>query len=237
MVWWRAHRRRLTTLTLSFEQLKEWVCIELVPLAEPGAAHLEWADLRYEGDLDAYFQKVRTLYLYHAMPPRECQVLAARPFGQALVDRVRAAAAPLGSDGLPPTHWEAIVRSFVTETEASPTFQSWAKGTLEPVHRHAKLRQTQVVAEASDEEEEPEIPPDVPNGTREEEWVAMLYSGVVAGGGRELKIGKGASPCFVCGEASHSWGEMLQEKEGQVWCVRLGISLYAFLFDEISSRP
>ena len=219
MVWWRSHRRRLPRLTLSFDQLKEWLCIELVPMAEPGAAHLQWADLTFDGNLDTYFQKVRTLYRYHSMPPRECQVLAARPFGQALVERIRAAAVPMGSGGLPPTQWEAIVRSYVTETEANPTFQSWGRGTLEPVRRHARLRQSRLevceVGSDGDDESEPEMLPDVPKGTREEVWCAMLYSGIVVGGGKQLKIGEGSSPCFKCGKPDHGWIRCPMRKQGK----------------------
>ena len=56
---------------LSFEQLSEWVAMELYPLARPAEARQAWSDLRFEGDVDKYLGRVAELTLAYPIAARE----------------------------------------------------------------------------------------------------------------------------------------------------------------------
>ena len=222
---------------LSWSQFRELIKAELVPDAVVGTVSEGWSDLRYNGDLTLYFEKVRQMMLYNPLPPMDAQIMASRPFGQVLVQRIRSTMAQRGVTALPPPEWEQVVRSYVYETESAPGFHAWPQATLEPVFKNTKMRQavvspetdqsatslrqviTQVLREV-EEEEKPQLTPDVPQGIEEEEWdmqvavmraaLAMPLSRVPAN-----KIGKGPRPCFVCGSAEHSWVRCGQRKKGK----------------------
>ena len=187
--WWLAHYLRNPSRVLSFEQLLEWIQVELVPSADPASAQLEWACLTFDGDIERFFARVQELSIYNPLPAMTAQLLASRPFGQVLVSRVRAAVAQTGSRGLTRMEWEAIVRSYVLEQQALPTFQSWGTGNLEPSFRKTLMRT--VGATARDQK-----------GWQDDDWAELNATQSFVGPkteGRPLKIGKGPNPCFVCG--------------------------------------
>ena len=217
-VWWVSHQSRRPMLTLSWQQLRELIQSELVPSVERGSANAMWADLTYDGHLETFFTKVRTMSLYHPLPPKEIQIMASRPFGTIFVERVKGSVAQQGDRGLTIPQWESMVRAYVAEQEAHPHFHAWGRGGLEPLHRPPhKLRHAHFNEEHLDE---PELLNDIPGGMDEEEWtshVSCLFStfGTKPQGGIPLKIGKGVRPCFVCGQDGHSWVKCERRKKGK----------------------
>ena len=215
-VWWVAHQSRRPLTTFSWTQMRELIQAELVPSVEKGSINAAWADLVFDGQLNTFFEKVRTMSLYHPLPPKELQIMSSRPFGSAFVDRVKGSVAQNGTRGLTVPQWEAMVRAYVKEQESHPNFQAWGRGGLEPIHRtQPRLRQTCV-----DAHEEPSVLEDVPPNMDEEEWVthvAHLFSSVATSpaGGKPLRIGKGPRPCFVCGKDSHSWVRCERRRRGK----------------------
>ena len=217
-VWWVSHQSRRPLTTFSWMQMRELIQAELVPSVEKGSVNAAWADLVFDDRLDSFFDKVRTMSLYHPLPPKELQIMSSRPFGSAFVDRVKGSAAQNGTRGLIVPQWEAMVRAYVKEQEAYPNFQAWGRGGLEPVHRTLpRLRQACVETDVDDQ---PVIMEDIPPDMDEEEWVthiAHLFSSVATTpqGGKPLRIGKGPRPCFVCGKDTHSWVRCEKRRKGK----------------------
>ena len=223
-VWWVAHQSRRPLLTLSWPQLRELIQAELVPSVEKGSANAAWADLTFDGNIEAFFSRVRAMSLYHPLSPKELQIMASRPFGSLFVERVKGSSAQNGVRGLSVPQWEAMVRAYVKEQEAHPNFQAWGRGGLEPIHRAPNKLRTVCVPPPDMFDEEPQILEDVPMGMDEEEWtarIAHLYSSATPNpqGGRPLKIGRGPRPCFVCGSDAHSWIRCERKRRGKMWCV------------------
>ena len=104
--------------------MRELIQAELVPLVEKGSINAAWADLVFDGQLNTFFDKVRTMSLYHPLPPKELQIMSSRPFGSAFVDRVKGSVAQNGTRGLTVPQWEAMVRAYVKEQESHPNFQA-----------------------------------------------------------------------------------------------------------------
>ena len=134
--WWTAHCALRPRIVLSWKQLMELIRTEMVPEVAFGTLNDQWANLRYHGNLDLYFEKVRRLTACCPISPAEVQTRASRPFGQMMVEKVHSALAVRGINSLPPTDWERLVRTHVYEVENSLGFQGWAKGDLEPVFKH-----------------------------------------------------------------------------------------------------
>ena len=114
-VWWVSHQSRRPLTTFSWMQMRELIQAELVPSIEKGSVNTAWADLVFDGRLDSFFDKVRTMSLYHPLPPKELHIMSSRPFGSAFVDRVKGSAAQNGTHGLTVPQWEAMVRAYVKE--------------------------------------------------------------------------------------------------------------------------
>ena len=81
-------------------QMRKLIQAELMPSVEKGSVNAAWADLVFDGRLDSFFDKVRTMSLYHPLPPKELQIMSSRPFGSAFVDRVKGSAAQNGTHSL-----------------------------------------------------------------------------------------------------------------------------------------
>ena len=230
--WWGAHQNRRPHLSLSWAQFTELIKTELFPDIEDGTTDEKWADLRFDGDVEAYLKKVHQMSKYTAMPLKKLQVMAARPLGYGLTMQIKGACAAQGVAHLTTRDFEDIFRTYVINTEAAPGFRGWREASLNPIStkdkafptRNPKLRQAIVEDEEEDEgsneEMIPEITADVPEGFEEEEWdamVATLRSTVVSSpaASAQLRIGKGPRPCFVCGADNHSWIRCEKRKKGK----------------------
>ena len=203
----------------------------MVPDGDLGAVNEGWADLRFYGDKALYFSKVRQMGRASTLSPAEVQMMATKLFGQALVQRVKAALAARGLLSLPLYQWEEMVTSYIDEIESTPGFHSWPQAPLEPVFKGVRnLRQVwasedpQLCAarmEAGEPEDSvPEVTPDVPNGVDEEEWdmrVSLMQAAMAIPTQKPAanRIGKGERPCFCCRAAGHSWIRCNQRKRGK----------------------
>ena len=228
--WWMAQQTLRPRLVVSFEQLMEWVRFELVPTAEPAESMKKWVSLVYRGDLEEYFKEIEELDMYHPQPPEVSQLLAARPFGQGLVDQLQAINAAQNYIGLNPGQWQDTVRAFVHEEEQKSTFRSWSNMNNNPSHQSSmRLRQATTTATVREEQgwmgnggmtdeeammlvSQGENAP--PAGYTDEGWTAQLNFGMAVQGDRPARIGKGPRPCFCCGEDSHSWIHCDKKKRG-----------------------
>ena len=165
--WWMAHRRLNPRRCLSFAQLGELLRIELIPTAHAGVAEQQWSRLEYEGDLEAYFRKIRTLMSYSPLPGMSSHVMAARPFGRAFEDRIVALATNAGPQGLTHVQFEANLRAYVQEMEARPGFCGWARNNLEPRYRKNAFRPDQETMETNSlRDRYDRYPKTVPEGNR-----------------------------------------------------------------------
>ena len=141
------------------------------------------------------------LSLTNPLPARQAQILAASRFGAELVTKIRSAIAITGKQFLTRVEWQDIVRSYVTEQEARPSFVEWGRAQAGPMHSKPRASFTKGRAEAL---------------CAAQAWMqeqAALCAGqfpVDRNGG--LKRGEGAYPCFVCGEANHRWIECKRRK-------------------------
>ena len=200
--WWIAHIRRHPERMLSWEQLIELIQVELVPEADEAAAMMQWDKLAFRGDLDEYFHEVRSLSQFSHMPPKLAQLRACRPFGEALVTRVRAAIAMTGVDAMSQPRWEEVVRAYVAEQQALPTFHSWATNDLEPVHRKLHARVTEVTSNPSQMKPFAKHPSSSATNTPQHNVPI------------KPRYGRGPRPCFVCGSEVHQWYLCDRKKRG-----------------------
>ena len=138
--WWLAHSARRLRLVLSLEQLLEWVRIELVPKADPDVASIAWSEVEYKNDLGEYFRRIHELSLTNPLPTRQAQILAASRFGTELVTKIRSAIVLTGKQFLTRIEWQDIVRSYVAEQEARPSFVEWGRAQAGPVYRRARMQ-------------------------------------------------------------------------------------------------
>ena len=219
-LWWLAQQGLRPRLILSFDQLVEWMQHELVPSAVPSAAMDPWMNLKFNGNLEEYFKEVERLDVYYPVPPATAQVMATRPFGQALERRVRAADAAQNYAGLRQNQWQDIVREFVEEEEQKPSFRSWSNMDTNPRHQTARLRcatttHTPLEEEVPFDEDCARGSDDAPPGITDEEWDARLAFGTVTTGGKPARIGDGPTPCFCCGESGHTWIRCDKKKRGK----------------------
>ena len=199
--WWLAHTSRRPHLVLSLDQLLEWVRIELVPEADPDVASIAWSEVNYEGDLADYFRRVHELSLTNPLPTRQAQILAASRFGTELVTKVRSAIALTGKQFLTRVEWQDIVRSYVVEHEARPSFMEWGRAQAGPVHQKARFAAGKVRTEALC------AAPQVEGGSAD-----MCAGQLLPYQGGVLKRGEGPHPCFVCGSANHRYLECSRRK-------------------------
>ena len=88
--WWLSQKSLRPKLVLAFDQLVEWLRHEMVPSSVTTSSLQEWMDLKYEGNLDDYFQKVAMLDAYHPIDAKDALVMASRPFGTGLLQKLRA---------------------------------------------------------------------------------------------------------------------------------------------------
>ena len=199
--WWLAHTSRRPHMVLSLDQLLEWVRIELVPEADPDVASIAWSEVKYEGDLTEYFKRVHELSLTNPLPTRQAQILAASRFGAELVTKVRSAIALTGKQFLTRVEWQDIVRSYVVEQEARPSFIEWGRAQAGPVHQKARVAVGRGKMEA------------LCAASQEEEGSADMCAGPIPPHqGGVLKRGEGPHPCFVCGSANHRYLECSRRK-------------------------
>ena len=205
--WWLSQKSLRPKLVLAFDQLVEWLRHEMVPSSVTTSSLQEWMDLKYEGNLDDYFQKVAMLDAYHPIDAKDALVMASRPFGTGLLQKLRAVDAAQNYLGINPSQWRDLVRNHVQEEESKPTFRAWANLNPKPRHHHQpKLRNARsTLPQAPNLVEEEASPPLSEDQSDEEtmsdeQWNVALSFGMVTNGGRVMKIGQGMTPCFVCGK-------------------------------------
>ena len=220
--WWLSQKGLRPQLTLAFDQLVEWLRHEMVPSSITTSDLQAWMELRYEGNLDDYFQQVANLDAYHPVDPKDALVMASRPFGEELLKKLRAVDAAQNYQGINPAQWRDLVRNHVSEEENKPTFRSWANLNPRPRHHQPKLRQARVQSGGppSEPEEDHQHKQDESEDEgitmTDEQWNVALAFGTVTNGGRVMKIGQGTTPCFVCGKSGHSWVQCPhRHREGQ----------------------
>ena len=220
--WWLSQKSLRPQLVLAFDQLVEWLRHEMVPSSVTTSSLQEWMDLKYEGNLEDYFQKVAMLDAYHPIDSKDALVMASRPFGAALLQKLRAVDAAQNYQGINPSQWRDLVRNHVLEEESKPTFRAWANLNPKPRHHQPKLRsaRSSLAHEPATPEEETLSPHSAGDSDEEtmtdEQWNVALSFGTVTNGGRVMKIGQGTAPCFVCGKSGHSWVQCPhRHREGQ----------------------
>ena len=123
---------------MSFEQLTEWIRHELVPTSVPAESIRKWCELSHStGKIEDYFRQVEELDMYYPQPPDVSQYLAARPLGQALVNKLQAIdAAQKLRRHHPLLNGRKIVRHHVQEEEAKENFPVMVNNGHEP---HAQV--------------------------------------------------------------------------------------------------
>ena len=109
---------------------------------------------------------------------------------------------------------KSLKQATVRECQETRTWEEMSKREGEPIrhtccHAHAEIR-----------EDDPEVTSDVPPGMDEEAWdskVVVLRATLAVPPPKPAagKIGKGNRPCFVCGEADHSWIRCKHRKKGK----------------------
>ena len=207
--WWMSHGKYTPPRLYSLSQLTEWVQVELVPECSAMAQQRAWDRLEFRSDLREYFSTVADTFRDYPLPLSSAYSHASRPFGIALQDKVQAAQATSGPQGLMQSQWEAIVRDYVRTMEAHPQFQGWMRGEKGP-----RLRLPTPAIPRN-----PSTPPRTPHAFAR---LAAAYPSVDATGTGEVteeeaaarvtqvdveprktgpppKYGIGPRPCFCCG--------------------------------------
>ena len=229
--WWVSHKDLRPKMTLSWEQLGELVRTEMVPDGDIGVLNEGWADLRYQGDKALYFSKVRQMARSSTLEPEEVQMMASKPFGRVLVQRIKAALAARGLRALPLYEWEEVVTAYVDEVEGTPGFHSWPQVQLEPIFKGVRtLRQVTLDDNKADSNDHlqhlpialdsHEPAPDVPPGMDDEEWdlqITLMQATMTKTLPQTSsnRIGKGERPCYCCGAEGHSWAVCNRRKPGK----------------------
>ena len=186
--WWMSQKSLRPKLVLAFDQLVEWMRHEMIPSSVTTSSLQEWMDLKYEGNLEDYFQKVATLDAYHPIDSKDALVMASRPFGTGLLQKLRAVDAAQNYQGINPAQWRDLVRNHVQEEEGKPTFRAWANLNPKPRHHQPKLRQARSSLVRDPPSTDEDEPPHLLEGETEEEpmtdeqWNVALSFGTVTNG-------------------------------------------------------
>ena len=69
-------------------------------MAVPALAQLAWYQLRYDGDIQRYFQQLDNLLRHYPIDPQTLQLLAAQPFGLPAVTEIQHLQDKRGVQGL-----------------------------------------------------------------------------------------------------------------------------------------
>ena len=225
--WWRAHRIRVPNLIVSYDQLLEWIKRELVPRSDSRTTVTAWMDLAFTGDVNKYLKDLDHLMMYHPLSRTSLITMATRPLGKVFSSRIEVIDANYGSHGLTFPQLKKVIsnhlianrqqaRQISNERQfaftprptrnnppSSNTTYSVRKENI-PNQKESKFHFVNTSSNASK-------PDDHKNTVKKQ--VATTTSPPP-----KRKIGKGPTPCFVCGTDQHAWILCPKKKKGKCGC-------------------
>ena len=234
--WWRAHFGRHPQLVIGYPQLVEWVKRELVPRADLGTSCVVWADLQFKGDVDGFLKELDQLMTFHPLKHDSMIRMSSRPFGAAFVSKAVSADAQFGARGMSYPQLRKLIQNHVLANPHlhRPTRQGGYPGhTRFQPNYHSRLQmpapslgQAHAVSEAPPKwggtVARNSLPP--PATTPKPHFGDRSFPVVdrpappQVGLSKQLKLGTGPAPCYVCGSDQHPWLRCPKKRMGKCGC-------------------